>query len=133
MIFGRDRLPPPCGSANGAPDLQQLGDLAPQRGNLPLELQNPRRQVSRRPLGRGRWSAFLLVEQDPDLVPVAPNDAGLVALAFVGNMQLYHTWRGDGARKLKLCAMRGKIPDQTVDAGAPVVEVDAALQKGLLA
>jgi hypothetical protein len=76
-----------------------------------------------------RRRILLHVECDAELEARAPLDLRTIGLVLVRNIELDDSRECNRVRNHELCAQAGEIADQAIEASAPIVEIDAPLQK----
>src|SRR4029453_12834906 len=111
----------------------QLVDLAMKRSDLGLEPAHAFGQVGRRGTRHDRRGLLVVVERDAELKACAPLHLGAIGLVLVGDMELDDLRDGDRIRDLELGTGPRNGAPEAIEARAPVVEIEAALQEASLA
>src|SRR5262245_60186259 len=104
-----------------------------QRSNLGLQPAHALSQVGWRGPRYDRGRLLIAVERDAQLEAGAPLHLGAIGLVLVGDMELDDLRDGDRIRDLELGALARNVAHEAIEARAPVVEVEAALQEASLA
>src|SRR5215510_4750358 len=111
----------------------QLVDLAMKRSDLGLEPAYALGQIGRRGTRHDRGGLLVVVERDAELKAGPPLHLGAIGLVLVGDVELDDLRDGDRIRDLELGAGARNVAYQAIEARAPVVEIEAALQETSLA
>src|SRR5262245_5346637 len=104
-----------------------------ERRDLGLQPPHALGQVGRCGPRYDRGRLLIAVERDADHKTRSPLHLGAVGLVLVGNMELDDLRYGNRIRDLELRTLARDVAHQTIEARAPIVEIEATLQEASLA